>query len=80
MTNSVWEAIKAVDSMAALDAGINRSECSHLQDFLRETLHFWHKIIKDRLTRFSSAHVPLLCSLFNVDKCFRVKTQSFILL
>uniref|UniRef100_A0A3B4X1X1 RAD50-interacting protein 1 n=1 Tax=Seriola lalandi dorsalis TaxID=1841481 RepID=A0A3B4X1X1_SERLL len=50
MTSSVWEAIRAVDSMAALDAGLNQSGCSHLQDFLRETLHFWHKIIKDRLS------------------------------
>uniref|UniRef100_A0A665W955 RAD50-interacting protein 1 n=1 Tax=Echeneis naucrates TaxID=173247 RepID=A0A665W955_ECHNA len=50
MTSSVWEAIRAVDAMAALDAGLNQSQCSHLQDFLRETLHFWHKIIKDRLT------------------------------
>ncbi|XP_059182016.1 RAD50-interacting protein 1 [Centropristis striata] len=49
MTSSVWEAIRAVDNMAALDAGLNQSACSHLQDFLRETLHFWHKIIKDRL-------------------------------
>lgn len=49
MTSSVWEAIRAVDSMAALDAGLSQSGCSHLQDFLRETLHFWHKIIKDRL-------------------------------
>uniref|UniRef100_A0A8C3A365 RAD50 interactor 1 n=1 Tax=Cyclopterus lumpus TaxID=8103 RepID=A0A8C3A365_CYCLU len=49
MTSSVWEAIRAVDKMAALDAGLSQSRCSHLQDFLRETLHFWHKIIKDRL-------------------------------
>uniref|UniRef100_A0A8C9ZCQ7 RAD50-interacting protein 1 n=1 Tax=Sander lucioperca TaxID=283035 RepID=A0A8C9ZCQ7_SANLU len=49
MTSSVWEAIRAVDNMAALDAGLNQSGCSHLKDFLRETLHFWHKIIKDRL-------------------------------
>ncbi|XP_076023482.1 RAD50-interacting protein 1 [Genypterus blacodes] len=50
MTSSVWEAIRAVDTMAALHAGLNQSGCSHLQHFLRETLHFWHKIIKDRLT------------------------------
>ncbi|XP_053718751.1 RAD50-interacting protein 1 [Synchiropus splendidus] len=50
MTSSVWEAIRAVDSMAALDAGLEQSKCSHLRDFLRETLNFWHKIIKDRLT------------------------------
>nr|XP_046234500.1 RAD50-interacting protein 1 isoform X2 [Scatophagus argus] len=49
MTSSVWEAIRAIDSMAALDVGLNQSRCSNLQDFLRETLHFWHKIIKDRL-------------------------------
>ncbi|KAM7366778.1 hypothetical protein PAMP_014724 [Pampus punctatissimus] len=49
MTSSVWEAIRAIDSMAVLDAGLNQSGCSHLQDFLRKTLHFWHKIIKDRL-------------------------------
>ncbi|KAF3704873.1 RAD50-interacting protein 1 RAD50 interactor 1 [Channa argus] len=50
MTTSVWEAIRAVDTMAALDNGLNQSGCSHLQNFLRETLHFWHKIIKDRLS------------------------------
>uniref|UniRef100_A0A671WNJ2 RAD50-interacting protein 1 n=1 Tax=Sparus aurata TaxID=8175 RepID=A0A671WNJ2_SPAAU len=49
MTSSVWEAIRAVDSMAVLDTGLNQSGCFHLQDFLQETLHFWHKIIKDRL-------------------------------
>lgn len=50
MTSSVWEAIRAVDSMAALDAGLNESGCCHLRGFVRETLLFWHKIIKDRLT------------------------------
>uniref|UniRef100_A0A668ATA9 RAD50 interactor 1 n=1 Tax=Myripristis murdjan TaxID=586833 RepID=A0A668ATA9_9TELE len=49
MTNSVWEAIRAVDSMAALDAQLQQSGCSHLKAFLSETLVFWHKIIKDRL-------------------------------
>ncbi|KAF7647510.1 hypothetical protein LDENG_00171300 [Lucifuga dentata] len=49
MTSSVWEAIGAVDTMAALHAGLKPSGCSHLQHFLRETLLFWHKIIKDRL-------------------------------
>lgn len=58
MTSSVWEAIRAVDSMAALDTGLNQSGCSHLQDFLRETLHFWHKIIKDRLTGYTSTQSP----------------------
>ncbi|XP_041833481.1 RAD50-interacting protein 1 isoform X2 [Melanotaenia boesemani] len=50
MISSVWDAIRAVDSMAALDSGLNQSGCSHLQDFLRETLCFWHNIIKDRLS------------------------------
>ncbi|KAM6895259.1 RAD50-interacting protein 1 [Xenentodon cancila] len=50
MVNSVWDAIKAVDKLAALDSGLSQSGCSHLQDFLRETLCFWHNIIKDRLS------------------------------
>ncbi|KAG9280328.1 RAD50-interacting protein 1 [Astyanax mexicanus] len=49
MTNSVWEAIGAVGNMATLDMGLQESGCSHLQAFLRETLHFWHKILKDKL-------------------------------
>lgn len=53
MTSSVWEAIRAVNSMAALHARLEESGCSHLQDFLRETLIFWHKIVKDRLTRYT---------------------------
>nr|XP_020494420.1 RAD50-interacting protein 1 [Labrus bergylta] len=50
MTSSVWEAIRAVDSMAGLDAGLNESGCIYLRDFVRKTLLFWHKIIKDRLS------------------------------
>ncbi|XP_043963537.1 RAD50-interacting protein 1 [Gambusia affinis] len=50
MINSVWDAIKGVENMAALDCGLNQSQCSHLRDFLRQTLCFWHNIIKDRLT------------------------------
>ncbi|KAK6292410.1 hypothetical protein J4Q44_G00369940 [Coregonus suidteri] len=50
MTNSIWEAVGAVGSMASLDVGLKESGCSHLQAFLRETLRFWHKIIKDRLS------------------------------
>ncbi|XP_027900034.1 RAD50-interacting protein 1 isoform X1 [Xiphophorus couchianus] len=50
MINSVWDAIKGVENMAALDCGLNQSQCSHLCDFLRKTLCFWHNIIKDRLT------------------------------
>ncbi|XP_058273582.1 RAD50-interacting protein 1 [Hemibagrus wyckioides] len=50
MTNSVWEAIGAVSNMATLDMGLKESGCTHLQAFLRETLHFWHKILKDKLS------------------------------
>ncbi|KAF7228756.1 RAD50-interacting protein 1 [Nothobranchius furzeri] len=50
MTNGVWEAIKAVESMAALDSGLNQSGCSHLVEFLRKTLCFWHNIIKEQLS------------------------------
>ncbi|KAJ8269802.1 hypothetical protein COCON_G00124090 [Conger conger] len=49
MVNSVWEAVGAVDSMASLALGLQESGCVHLQSFLRETLAFWHKILKDRL-------------------------------
>ncbi|KAG7270950.1 hypothetical protein CRUP_015387, partial [Coryphaenoides rupestris] len=49
MTNSVWEAIDSVSSMAGLDAGLQESGCRHMKGFLRATLRFWHKIIKDRL-------------------------------
>uniref|UniRef100_A0A3Q3W873 RAD50-interacting protein 1 n=1 Tax=Mola mola TaxID=94237 RepID=A0A3Q3W873_MOLML len=50
MTSSVQEAIRAIDNLAALHAGLNQSGCSHLQDFLCETLNFWHRIVKERLT------------------------------
>lgn len=51
MTGSVWEAIRAIDSMGAVHDGLKASECSYLKEFLQETLTFWHKIIKDRLSR-----------------------------
>lgn len=52
MTGSVWEAIRAIDGMGAVHAGLKASGCSHLKEFLRDTLTFWHKIIKDRLSRY----------------------------
>lgn len=69
MTSSVWEAIRAIDSMAALDAGLNQSGCSHLQNFLRKTLNFWHKIVKDRLTRYTSTHFVLKCGCSEIQRC-----------
>lgn len=52
MTNSMWDAVGAIDRMASLDMGLRESGCSHLQDFLRDTLRFWHKILKDKLARY----------------------------
>ncbi|XP_016351479.1 RAD50-interacting protein 1-like [Sinocyclocheilus anshuiensis] len=49
MTNSMWDAVGAIDRMASLDMGLRESGCSHLQAFLRETLRFWHKILIDKL-------------------------------
>ncbi|KAL2102119.1 hypothetical protein ACEWY4_001287 [Coilia grayii] len=49
MTSSTWEAVSAIGTLANLDMSLEESGCSHLQAFLRETLSFWHKIIKDRL-------------------------------
>lgn len=60
MTSSVWEAIESIDSMAKLDAGLSSSSCSHLRSFLRETLSFWHKIVKERLTRLATQSTQLL--------------------
>ncbi|KAJ8008790.1 hypothetical protein DPEC_G00082080 [Dallia pectoralis] len=50
MTNCLPEAVESVEDMALLDLGLQESDCSHLKDFLRGTLRFWHKILKDRLT------------------------------
>lgn len=65
MTNSVWEAISAINSISAIVSGLNESKCSHLQSFLQQTLHFWHKIIKERLTSdfenvLTQLHWPIL--------------------
>uniref|UniRef100_A0A4W6EKK9 RAD50-interacting protein 1 n=1 Tax=Lates calcarifer TaxID=8187 RepID=A0A4W6EKK9_LATCA len=88
MTSSVWEAIRAVDSMAALDAGLNQSGCTHLQNFLRETLHFWHKIIKDRLASdfekvLTQLHWPIISpptqSLTPTANCQEISSQLELL-
>ncbi|XP_066561611.1 RAD50-interacting protein 1 isoform X2 [Amia ocellicauda] len=49
MTSSVWEAAGALSQLAALDLGLRDSGCSHLCAFLRDTLQFWHRILRDRL-------------------------------
>lgn len=62
MTGSVWEAIRAIDSMGAVHAGLKASGCSYLKEFLQETLTFWHKIIKDRLCRCCNNKHCFTCS------------------
>ncbi|XP_023648931.2 RAD50-interacting protein 1 [Paramormyrops kingsleyae] len=50
MTSSIWEAVAAVGQMAKLDLSLQESGCTHLKSYIRETLQFWHKILKDRLS------------------------------
>lgn len=51
MTNNVPEAASTLASMAELDIKLQESSCTHLLGFMRATVKFWHKILKDRLTR-----------------------------
>ncbi|XP_016060246.1 PREDICTED: RAD50-interacting protein 1 isoform X2 [Miniopterus natalensis] len=50
MTNNVPEAASTLVSMAELDIKLKESSCTHLLGFMRATVKFWHKILKDRLT------------------------------
>ncbi|XP_053464574.1 RAD50-interacting protein 1 isoform X1 [Nycticebus coucang] len=50
MTNNVPEAASTLVSMAELDIKLQESSCSHLLSFMRATVKFWHKILKDKLT------------------------------
>ncbi|XP_008109767.2 RAD50-interacting protein 1 isoform X3 [Anolis carolinensis] len=50
MTNNVPEAATTLASMAELDIKLQDSSCSHLLTFVRSTVQFWHKILKDRLS------------------------------
>lgn len=88
MTSSVWEAIRAVDGMVALDCGLHQSGCSHLQDFVRETLRFWHKIIKDRLASdfekiLTQLHWPIISpptqTLTPTANCQEISSQLELL-
>ncbi|KAM4569749.1 RAD50-interacting protein 1 [Odontesthes bonariensis] len=88
MINSVWEAIRAVESMAVLYSGLNQSGCSHLQDYLRETLCFWHNIIKERLTSdfekiLTQLHWPIISpstqSLTPTANCQDINSQLEVL-
>uniref|UniRef100_H0WGG1 RAD50 interactor 1 n=1 Tax=Otolemur garnettii TaxID=30611 RepID=H0WGG1_OTOGA len=50
MTNNVPEAASTLVSMAELDIKLQESSCTHLLSFMRATVKFWHKILKDKLT------------------------------
>ncbi|KAF4793907.1 RAD50 interactor 1 [Turdus rufiventris] len=50
MTNNVPEAASTLAFMAELDIKLQESSCSHLLAFIRSTVKFWHKILKDKLT------------------------------
>ncbi|KAL2309043.1 hypothetical protein Nmel_005221 [Mimus melanotis] len=50
MTNNVPEAASTLAFMAELDIKLQESSCSHLLAFVRSTVKFWHKILKDKLT------------------------------
>ncbi|XP_055974077.1 RAD50-interacting protein 1 [Sorex fumeus] len=50
MTNNVPEAASTLVSMAELDINLQESSCTHLLGFMRSTVKFWHKILKDKLT------------------------------
>lgn len=50
MTNSVPEAASLLVTMTELDIQLQESSCTHLLSFMRATVKFWHKILKDKLT------------------------------
>ncbi|XP_053572533.1 RAD50-interacting protein 1 [Bombina bombina] len=50
MTNDVPEAASTLVSMAELAIKLQDSSCSHLLNFIKSTVQFWHKILKDKLT------------------------------
>ncbi|XP_075285028.1 RAD50-interacting protein 1 isoform X2 [Opisthocomus hoazin] len=50
MTNNVAEAASTLAFMAELDIKLQESSCSHLLAFVRSTVKFWHKILKDKLS------------------------------
>ncbi|XP_008701783.1 RAD50-interacting protein 1 isoform X2 [Ursus maritimus] len=50
MTNNVPEAASTLVYMAELDIKLQESSCTHLLAFMRATVKFWHKILKDKLT------------------------------
>ncbi|XP_037059491.1 RAD50-interacting protein 1 isoform X5 [Peromyscus leucopus] len=50
MTSNVPEAASILVTMTELDIKLQESSCTHLLSFMRATVKFWHKILKDKLT------------------------------
>ncbi|KAM4678207.1 RAD50-interacting protein 1 isoform 1-T2 [Discoglossus pictus] len=50
MTNDVPEAASTLVSMAELAIKLQDSSCENLLKFIKSTVQFWHKILKDKLT------------------------------
>ncbi|KAM9311745.1 RAD50-interacting protein 1 [Gastrophryne carolinensis] len=50
MTNNVAEATTTLVSMTELAIKLQQSSCVHLLNFIRSTVQFWHKILKDKLS------------------------------
>lgn len=51
MTNNVAEAASTLVSMTEQAIKLQDSSCFHLLKFITSTVQFWHKILKDKLTR-----------------------------
>ncbi|MEE6481318.1 hypothetical protein FKM82_012829 [Ascaphus truei] len=50
MTNNVPEAASTLVCMAEMAIKLQESSCTHLLTFVKSTIQFWHKILKDKLT------------------------------
>ncbi|XP_008828959.1 RAD50-interacting protein 1 isoform X1 [Nannospalax galili] len=67
MTNNVPEAASILVAMTELDIKLQESSCTHLLAFMRATVKFWHKILKDKLTSdfeeiLAQLHWPFITS------------------
>ncbi|KAG2469301.1 RINT1 protein, partial [Polypterus senegalus] len=51
MTSNISEAASGLVALAELDIRLQESSCTHLVSFIRDTVRFWHKILKDKLSR-----------------------------
>lgn len=79
MTNNVPEAASTLVSMAELDIKLQESSCTHLLAFTRATVKFWHKILKDKLTRYG-IHPYFMVAAFRQivgDHCILLKYMCY---